>query len=446
LPEEESAMNFNGGQPVLYLKTLLRFSNRLLKRNLVKSRVASYLLKIFEKLLLRPAARILLKSNTNSQISHTEFTAYLNHQASFENLNFEPFKSPPSISIFALYLPQFQPIKINDDNWGEGFSEWTNLAGSRPLFNGHVQPIIPGKLGFYDLRNRETIREQIKLAKLAGLSGFIVMIYWFEDHSVMAESLTDIAEICNDEKFYFVFEWANEPWTKRWDGLESNVILKQNKTLSYESATKLAFSVSNFLRMPYYFKFRDRPLFFIYNPGYFKNDAVSILRDAFDSCDIDVFAIGMQTFNLDSENILALGYDESCEYFPHNMDSYTVAAHRKLLPLTIDVAIESYPATVKNVTGSITRNGIPSCFPSWDNSPRRKFQGSNVYVDCYASDFGNWLEDSINRSLDREKVGLLGLVVINAWNEWGEGAVLEPSRNSGYAYLNTLNRVVKMNE
>jgi len=412
----------------------------------LESKALSYLLKIFEKLLFRPSSRILLKSKSSLDISQTMFDVSLNHQANYEALDFAPILERSSVTIFALYLPQFQPLKINDDNWGEGFSEWTNLATSRPLFDGHIQPIVPGKLGFYDLRNRQTIREQIVLAKRAGLNGFIVMIYWFEDHSVMAESLDTIAEICGEEKFYFAFEWANEPWTKRWDGWDSHIILKQNKILTYEGTAKLAMSVSHFLKNPYYLRFKAKPVFFIYNPGYFENDAVSILKRAFDTVDIEIYLVGMQTFNWRSEDILSLGYDESCEYFPHNMGAYTEPAKRKLLPFTIDVSIESYPATVRNITSSIERQGIPSCFPAWDNSPRRKIQGSNVFVDCSASDFGIWLEDSIDRSLNRKKAGLLDMVVINAWNEWGEGAVLEPSRNSGYAYLNTVNRILKMHE
>jgi len=439
-------VNLNGGTLKLYLKSLTSYAIRTLTRIILRSRAITLFFKLFEKLLFLPASRVLVKIGFNGKLIKTSVWAHSHHQADYEESKIQKIKFPNQYSIFALYLPQFQPLEINNQNWGEGFSEWTNVATSRPLFYGHEQPIIPGKLGFYDLRNRETIREQIRMAKNAGLAGFIVMIYWFEDCSIMDESLKDIAELCGEEEFYFIFEWANEPWTMKWDGLEKNVIIDQPKNLSAESASKFISSISGFLKHPFYFRFKERPLFFIYNPGYFENNAVNILRVAFDSSLLDVYLVGMQTFGLDSLSILKLGYDETSEYFPHNMDSYTVAAQRKLLPATLDVNIESYPESVRNITNSINRSGIPSCFPSWDNSPRRKYQGSNVFVDCSSDLFAVWFEDCLNRSLDRAKSGALKMVIVNAWNEWGEGAVLEPSRNSGYAYLNSLNRVLKHHE
>jgi hypothetical protein len=439
-------VNFNGGTPKLYFRSLVSYSIRSLKRKVLKSKTISLSFKLLEKFIFRPASKVLLKSGSDRQIIKASFWAYSHHQADYEESKIQEIKFPNQNLVFALYLPQFQPLQINDRIWGEGFTEWTNVATSRPLFHGHEQPIIPGKLGFYDLRNRETIREQIKMAKNAGLTGFIVMIYWFEDHSVMAESLKDIAEVCSEEEFYFIFEWANEPWTMKWDGLDKNVIENQPKNFSLQSAWKLTANISDFLKHPFYFKTEGRPVFFVYNPGYFENDAVKILRDAFSEFKLDVYMIGMQTFGLNSPSILKLGYDETAEYFPHNMTSYTVPAHRKLLPATLDVSIESYPDSVRNVTNSMIRSGIPSCFPSWDNSPRRKYQGSNVFVDCSSEFFAVWFEDCINRSLDRSKSGSLNMVIVNAWNEWGEGAVLEPSRNSGYAYLNALNRVLKQYE
>ena len=174
-------------------------------------------------------------------------------------------KRKPRAKVLAYFLPQFHPIPENDYFWGKGFTEWRNLPRGEPRFEGHIQPKIPRDLGCYDLVESDVYRRQIEMARQAGIHGFCFYHYWFDGKRVLEKPMEKIlADPSLD--FPFVIMWANENWTRTWEGDDREVLLKQ----SYHRDDEAPFidDLARHFKDPRYIRIGDRPLFFIYRPGH----------------------------------------------------------------------------------------------------------------------------------------------------------------------------------
>ena len=166
----------------------------------------------------------------------------------------------------AIYLPQFHPIPENDAAWGKGFTEWTNVTKAKPLYKGHYQPHLPADLGFYDLRLEEVRLAQEALAKQFGIHGFCYYHYWFNGKRLLHEPLDSKLKNPNED-FSFMLCWANENWTRRWDGKNHEVLIEQN--YSKEDNVAHIQHLIPYFKDSRYIKVNGKPVFIVYKPFYF---------------------------------------------------------------------------------------------------------------------------------------------------------------------------------
>ena len=168
---------------------------------------------------------------------------------------------PKKIRPIAIYLPQYHPVKENDEWWGKGFTEWTNVVKAKPLYDGHYQPHIPADLGFYDLRLEETRKAQAALAKEYGIHGFCYYHYWFNGKRILERPFQEVFDSGKPD-FPFMLCWANENWTRVWDGSENEVLLKQN--YNEEDDRAHIRSLIPYFKDKRYIKVDGKPFFIIY--------------------------------------------------------------------------------------------------------------------------------------------------------------------------------------
>jgi hypothetical protein len=339
----------------------------------------------------------------------------------------------------AFYLPQFHPIPENDAWWGRGFTEWTNVTRARPLFEGHGQPRRPGELGYYDLRVIETQRRQVELARLYGIDAFCFYFYWFGGKRLLERPLQ---QYLDDQTLDlpFCLCWANESWSRRWDGRADDVLIEQQ----HSDADDLAFIdyVTAYLDDPRYVRVDGRPLLVVYRPGVLPDarSTVARWRDRYRGTRGDELFIAHATA-FDDDPPETYGCDASIEFPPVRLGSSNPPVPPRLsedeiLPLTEDrphvfdgrfFVQESEHYTTPS---HLLFRGV--C-PGWDNTPRA---GKDAYVLWHTTPVGfqTWLRNALVDTEARLS-GDERLVFVNAWNEWAEGCHLEPDERNGYAYL-----------
>jgi GT2 family glycosyltransferase len=344
-----------------------------------------------------------------------------------------------AVRVLAFYLPQFHPTPENDLWWGAGFTEWTNVVKARPSYGGHHQPHLPADLGFYDLRTPEALHRQALLARRYGIEGFCVYYYNFGSRRVLSRPLETV-RAHPDIPFRWCLCWANENWTKHWDGGEREILLEQ----SYDPATLDAIIGDAVAQAadPRYIRVNGKPLFLVYRPLLLP-DAAAFAT----SCRAAFAAAGFSGVHLAYvESMEAvdramrpadLGFDACVEFPPHGRAVPASGSADIVKPGWSGYRYD-YPDTV---TAFLERDTVPyprypAVFPSWDNTPRQPLRGTSFDAVSPAA-FRVYVEEKVEE-IRRFLMGDERLLFVNAWNEWAEGAHLEPDSLYGHRWLEAL--------
>lgn len=348
-------------------------------------------------------------------------------------LQSQPLTNKP-VKIICFYLPQFHAIAENDAWWGKGFTEWTNVQPAQPQFVNHYQPHIPGELGYYNLLDKATQHRQIELAKLYGIEGFCFYFYWFGGKRLLE---TPIANYLNDSTLDlpFCLCWANENWSRRWDGLDHEMLIAQQ----HSPEDDLAFiqHVAQYMRDTRYIRIDGKPLLLVYRPGLLPDPKETVARWRTWCRENDIGEIYLAyTQSFESIDPTVYDFDAAIEFPPNNSALPNITSRVKPLRPEFEGNVYDYRDFIKrseNYQKSPYKLFRSVC-PSWDNTARRKNKGS-ILLNSSPSLFQKWLSNAI---LDTEKTQSVQderLIFVNAWNEWAEGAHLEPDQRYGYAYL-----------
>jgi lipopolysaccharide biosynthesis protein len=347
------------------------------------------------------------------------------------SLDFDPDRS--SVKLIAYYLPQFYIIPENEESWGRGFTEWTNVTRALPQFAGHYQPHLPSDLGFYDLSNEEVIERQVGLARKYGVSGFCIHYYWFGGKRLLEKPLATLHRR-KDLDIRFCLCWANETWSRRWDGSEQEVLIPQIHTA--ESDKRFIEDAVRYMDDPRYLTIDDRLVLVVYRSELLADPERTTehwRNVAFKSVGKDLFLLRAMTFE---PTTLVSGFDASVQFPPHHLDAPDTSASRAVLNSAFSGSIYDYPQllpTIKRQFWEYEFPVIPTVMTGWDNTPRRGSAGTCYHGSTPAS-YAAWLAEAAYFA-KQKPVGGSSHVFINAWNEWGEGAHLEPDRRFGHAYL-----------
>ena len=353
----------------------------------------------------------------------------------------EPLPSPLPATLVAFYLPQFHPIAENDAWWGKGFTEWRNVTRALPQFEGHAQPRLPADLGFYDLRSTDTMREQVRLASEYGIGAFCFYFYWFSGRTLLEQPLR---QWLDDPTLQlpFCLCWANENWSRRWDGRSDDILIAQQ----HSAEDDLAFiaHIAPYLRDPRYLRLDSKPLLLVYRPDLLPSakQTAQRWREWCRANQIGEIHIAyVQGFERPDPR--DIGFDAAVEFPPNLSTPSDLTADQRLLnpgfagqildwrELAADYSARPMPAYPL----------YPGVNAGWDNEPRTPGKG-RVFLHASPRRYRDWLQATITSRLAAQPSSER-LVFINAWNEWAEGAVLEPDASLGHAWLDATRQALQ---
>lgn len=377
--------------------------------------------------------------------------------------------------VIALYLPQYHPIPENDKWWGKGFTEWTNVANTKPLFRGHYQPKVPTELGFYDLRMPEVRENQARLAQEAGIEGFCYWHYWFGARQQLLEKPFKEVLESGSPNFPFCLGWANHTWTsKTWNKVKKNntsEILMEQQYLGIQDYTEHFYSVLPAFKDNRYITVDGKPFFLIYDPFSFKdvstfirlwqklakeNGLEGIHFVGFTSAKFRDLKNGKLRKTLIPDNevneyVLNMGFDAVCLNGMTRANvcnqgmfmSYVKGFLKNKLGFKLVDKVKQKDLNRFLFSSEDKKENVyPMILPNYDRTPRTNLD--IVYYDSTPEVF----EDSINDCLsyvigkqDEHKI-----ILLKSWNEWGEGNYVEPDIMYGRGYIDALKRVLSSNE
>lgn len=349
------------------------------------------------------------------------------------------------VKAIAFYLPQFHPIPENDRWWGRGFTEWQNVVKARPLFKHHYQPRLPADLGYYDLRLPETQEAQAALAADHGVHGFCYYYYWFNGTKLLNAPIEQMLR-SGRPRHPFCVCWANENWSRNWDGQNRHVLMEQH--YSVESNLALIRELIPMMKDDRYIRHLGRPVLIVYRIRIIP-DWVETARRWREECrragvgEIHLCAVrfGLEPLEGPPE---AFGLDAYVLFPPHEARRDDMRAKVEGLHAEFHGEVFSYDAVVD---GDIERfnDGYPwpvhrGAMLGWDNTARRS-TASRIFVGASPLRFRAWLAKIVEQE-ERFNLSRESLVFVNAWNEWAEGTTLEPDQRFGRAYLEALHSVI----
>ncbi len=351
------------------------------------------------------------------------------------------------MKIFAMYLPQYHTFKENDKWWGKGFTEWVNTKKARPLYRKHYQPKIPLNEYYYDLSDTKPMIKQSNLAKKYGIDGFVYYHYWFNGKKLMEKPIENMLKDKN-VKIDFCLSWANEPWTRSWDGKNNDVIMPQEYGNKVDWKNHIEYLIA-FFKDSRYIKINNKPVLFIYrissidnHEEIFKFWDEEVKKVGFNGIYIVETLTSFQTTPVSNFSsavyLFEPMYTESNEY---NKFSRYINSFMKIIPGIFRgiryIKTNNYNLICKKIVNrnyKSKKNIILGFFPGWDNTARKKNRAS-IVEGSTPEKFGKYLRKLSNKCNNND------WIVINAWNEWAEGAYLEPDEKYGYRYLEQIKEI-----
>ena len=352
--------------------------------------------------------------------------------------------------VLALYLPQFHPTPENDKWWGEGFTEWTNVVKARPLFRGHQQPKLPGKVGFYDLRLPETRVAQAELAKKAGIEGFCYWHYWFGNGKRLLERPFTEVLASGSPDFPFCLAWANHSWYKKlWDPKApgKDILLMEQTYPSKDDFVAHFYALLPAFKDPRYVKVEGKPFFMVFKPLEIKNVELFIntWQDLAKKNGLPgIYFVG-QCDRFKIKEVLDVGYDavnhEEVNHI-HEKEPIIKKVIQQILLRSIKLPrVYNYSKAMKSmIIPEDKKNEVfPTICPNFDHTPRSGSRGL-VYTGVTPHAFSEHVIDTLD--LIKDKPDQYKIVILKSWNEWGEGNYLEPDEKNGDTFIKTLSKII----
>ena len=350
----------------------------------------------------------------------------------------------PSVKVLAFNLPQFHAIPENDIWWGKGFTEWTNTKKAVPLYDKHYEPREPHKdLGYYDLSKIETIKKQAEMARRHGLYGFCYYYYWFSGKRLL-EKPVDLLLEHTEINIPFCLCWANENWTRTWDGMEKNILIEQ-KYLN-EDAEHFITDISKYIVDHRYIKWHGKSVIVIYAPKSIPNIKNFLEKAKEEAYKKGIGEISFWICKTSKEDIFDLDLDEyidkEIEFPPRFPEDFSGAQiHVK----DVKGQIFDYSKFIDNILCRYDQDkynfrSIHAVMLGWDSSARRA-SGYWSFDNFDLRKYYQWLSFVIKET-EKKYLPEDRFVFINAWNEWGEGTYLEPDKKYGYSAINTTSKAI----
>lgn len=348
------------------------------------------------------------------------------------------------VRIIALYLPQYHPIKENDEWWGEGFTEWVNVAKARPLFPGHYQPTIPADLGFYDLRVPEVREKQAELAKEAGIEGFMYWHYWYGGKELLEKPFKEVVASGKPD-FPFCLGWANHSWyKKRWssDKGKDKLLIEQTYPGEQDHIDHF-YSLLDAFRDERYIKVDGKLFFLIYIPSEFPDISEFLLlwrKLAKENGLNDFYFVG-QPIGTTSQQIIEMGFDAVYDGRMMRIHDDNFILWKMIKRLIGNVfrcgVIYKYSKAMKYFNKKEAKLDyiIPGIYPNYDHSPRSRYR-AYILRGFNPKLFYQHVLDTLKLVDDKPEKNKI--ILLQSWNEWGEGNYMEPDRRFGKGLIHAM--------